>query len=177
MEPPTKRAMTDNDKELSDITKVLKDRLDELDKNRVEVQDELRAVCTNLHKQINTMELNINNELMVEYTQKEERLQKALHNLHEYANSSKGDDEEAKKLNEERRLTLFRIAKGELALRHSYELKLRGKDEPFKTNDLGLTRDRRLNVRLEPYLLPWAYRNVGIAEEDDDRHEHEDDNT
>ena len=81
-EPAFKKAMTTENTataaEIESVVKALRDRLEEHDNNRKEVQERLCEKCEKWRKEIDNLEEKANNEVEEGYAKESEELLKAL---------------------------------------------------------------------------------------------------
>ena len=69
------------EKETERIVNALEDRLERHDNNRKEVQEKLCSICEKWRKEIDELEVRVNNELEAKFKEEDSRLQTALNDL------------------------------------------------------------------------------------------------
>lgn len=91
----------------------LRKRLEEHNDNRIAIQEELHSVCSQLKKEIDDMEVQINNKLQIAFESEDNRLQKSLSDIQkllEKCNTQKETNE------------IFERIKGDLFVTQNYSL-------------------------------------------------------
>lgn len=106
------------------ILMALSKRLEDHDNNRIAVQEELHTACVQLKKEIDNMEILINNKLQVAFESEDSRLQKTLNDLHEILKKYETHKNYADEVND-----FLEKVRGDLFVSQSYSLTKTGNSE------------------------------------------------